>query len=594
MTIQIALLLVTVLVALVLFSLERVPADVTALGTLLFLILTGLLPAKEAFAGFGSDVVVMVLGLLILMRALVRTGVTDLAGRAILRWAGTDTDQLLLVMMITVVVLSAFMSNTAATAFLLPVVIGLAQRAKASRAKLLMPLAFASILASSITLVSTSTNIIVSGLMTRYGLPPMGMFELALVGLPIAVVGVGYMFTLGRRLVPDRIPVQQIDDFSVRLYLTEILVLPHSPLIGETLLESGLGRDLDLTLVRIDRGEERLHAPQATTRLHQGDILLVEGRREDVLRVKEEAGIDIRADIELPDPNLHTEDEGLIEAILLPGSPLIGRTLKGLRFREQYGLQVLGINRRGETLRRKMSQIRLRMGDLLLVQGDRARIATLEGRDTFRMLSSIELEHPNRQRASLAIVIFIGVLAAATFNVVSLPVATLLGAVLVFATRCITSEEAYHQVEWRVLILIACMLGLGAAMETTGTAQFLSGGIVRLVGGAQPIWLLTAFFLLTVLLTQPMSNQAAAVVVLPIAIQAARQLGLNPRSFAMMIALAASCSFLTPLEPACLLVYGPGRYRFADFLKVGSLLTLLVYLVAIAMVPLLWPVGTLP
>jgi K+/H+ antiporter YhaU regulatory subunit KhtT len=331
----------------VLFSLERVSAEVTALGILLFLILTGLLPTKEAFAGFGNDVAVMVLRLLILMGALVRTGVTDFAGRAILRWAGTDTNQLLLVMMIAVVVLSAFMSNTAATAFLLPVVIGLAQRAKVSRAKLLMPLAFAAILSSSITLVSTSTNIIVSGLMARYGLPPMGMFELAVVGLPIAIVGVGYMFTLGRHLVPDRISVQQIEDFSVDLYLAEILVLRDSPLVGQTLSESGLGRDLDLTVVRIDRGEESLHAPQATTRLHQGDVLLVEGGREGVLHVKEEVGIDIRADIELSDPKLHTEDVGLIEAILLPGSPLIGRTLKGLRFREQYGLQVLGINRRG-------------------------------------------------------------------------------------------------------------------------------------------------------------------------------------------------------------------------------------------------------
>jgi di/tricarboxylate transporter len=590
---QIALLLVTLVVAVVLFSWERLPADVCALGILLFLVLTGLLPAKVAFAGFGSEAVVMVMGLLILMGALERTGATDFVGRAILRWAGTDPNQLLLVMMVAAMVLSAFMSNTAATAFLLPVVSGLATRARVSRAKLLLPLAFASILSSSITLVSTSTNIIVSGLMASHGLLPMGMFELAPVGLPIAAIGLGYMYVLGRGLVPDRIPEQQIEDFNVDLYLTEIIVLPDSPLVGKTLSESGLGRDLDLKAVRLDRGEESLHVLQATTRLHKGDVLLVEGGREDVLRIQEEVGIDVRANIELSDPSLHSEDVGLIEAIVLPGSPLIGRTLKELRFREQFGLQVLGTNHRGETLSRKLGEIRLRMGDLLLLQGDRTQIATLEKRDTFRVLNSIEFERPDKRRALLAIAIFVGVLAAATLDIVSLPVATLLGAMLVFASRCITSEEAYHRVEWRALILIASMLGLGAAMEASGTAEFLSRGILSIVGDAHPVWLLTTFFLLTLLLTQPMSNQAAAVVVLPIAMQAADQLGLNPRSFAMMVALAASCSFLTPLEPACLLVYGPGHYRFLDFLKVGSLLTLLVYLISITLVPLLWPVGPL-
>jgi len=591
---QILLMLGTVLAAVVLFSWDRIPTDVTALGILLFLILAGLLPPEKAFAGFGSDVVVMILGLLIIMAALGRTGVTDFAGRAILRWTDSGPEQLLLVIMIAAVALGAFMSNTAATAFFLPIVIGLARRARISAAKLLMPLAFASIFASSITLVSTSTNIIVSGLMTEYDMPPMGMFELTPVGLPIAIVGVLYMFALGKHLIPDRIPPEQIEDLSVRLYLTEILILPDSSLIGKTLHESGMGRDLDLTVVRIVRDKARYLVPQANTRLEEGDVLLVEGARENILHVKEVAGIDIKADVELSDPDLQTEDIGLTEVILLPGSPLIGRTLKGLRFREQYGLQVLAINRYGETLTRKMSRIRLRMGDVLVVQGDRARIAALERHDTFRILGSIDEKRLNRERAPRAIAIFGGVLAAATLNWVSMPVAMLLGALLVFVTRCITPEEAYGQVNWKALILIASMLGLGAAMEATGTAQFLATQIAERVGHSQPIWVLSAFFALTLLLTQPMSNQAAAVVVLPVAIQTATQLGLNPRSFAMMVALAASCSFLTPLEPSCLLVYGPGRYRFADFVKVGLVPTVLTYIISIIIVPLLWPVRALP
>jgi di/tricarboxylate transporter len=591
---QILLMLGAVLAAGVLFSRDRIPTDVTALGLLLFLILTGLLPSEKAFAGFGSDVVVMMLGLLVIMAALARTGVTDLAGRAILRWTDGGVNQFLLVVMIAAVALGAFMSNTAATAFFLPIVIGLARRAKISAAKLLMPLAFASILASSITLISTSTNIIVSGLMIEYGMPPMGMFELTPVGLPIAIVGVAYMFLLGRHLVPDRIPAEQVEDLSARLYLTEILILPDSSLIGKTLSESGMGRDLDLTVLWIVRGKARYLVPRATTRLEEDDVLLVEGGRQNILHVKEVAGIGIKADVELSDPHLQTEDISLTEGILLPGSPLIGRTLKGLRFREQYGLQVLAINRHGERLARKMSRIRLRMGDVLVVQGDRARIAALERYGTFRILGSIEEMGLNRERAPRAIAIFGGVLAVAAFNVVSLPVAMLLGALLVFATRCITPEEAYSQINWKVLILIASMLGLGAAMEATGTAEFLAGQVVRLMGHSQPVGLLTAFFVMTVLLTQPMSNQSAAVVILPIAIQTATQLGLNPRSFAMMIAVGASCSYLTPLEPSCLLVYGPGRYRFADFIKVGAIPTVLIYIISIILVPMFWPVQALP
>jgi di/tricarboxylate transporter len=591
---QILLLLSTILGGLVLFSLEVIPTDVTALGILLFLILTGLLPAEKAFAGFGSNAVIMILGILIMVEALIRTGVTDAAGRAILRRTDNSANMILLIVMIAASAMASFISNTAATAFFLPIVIGLARRAKLSPAKFLMPLAFASVLAGSVTLISTSTNIIVSSLLTKYDMPPMGMFELTLVGVPIAVVGIIYMLVFGHRLVPDRIPAEGAERFSVHLYLTEILILPGSSLTGKTLEEAALGRDLDLQVLQVLRDETSDFTPQADTRLEEGDILLVEGEREKILQVKEMVGIDIRVDVELPDPRLEPQDIGLTEVILPPGSPLTWQTLKGLRFREKYELQVLAINRHGQRLNHKMSHIRLRAGDLLVVQGDRTQIASLENRGVFRILSSIEEKHPKRERAPIAITIFVGALAAATFGLVSLPVAALLGALLVFVTRCITSEEAYSRINWRVLILIASMLGLGEAMEATGTAQFLAELVTQFAGHASPLLLLTGFFFLTVLLTQPMGDQAATVVILPVAIRTALQLGLNPRPFAMMTALTAGCSLLTPLEPACLLVYGPGHYRFLDYLKAGTLLAVLTYVIAIVMVPLLWPIGAVP
>jgi di/tricarboxylate transporter len=590
MTEQIVLLLSIIGVSLALFSLERLPADIIALGILLTLVLTGLLPASEAFAGFGSDVVMMILGLFILTAALVRTGVVDMAGRAILHRTGDNPQRLLGVIMIASATLSALMSNTATTAFFVPITIGLARKARVSVSKLLMPLAFSAILASSVTLVSSSTNIVISGLMSRYGMRPMGMFELTLVGIPVAVVGLIYMFLVGRRLIPDRGGLDEsAEEYGIRPYLTEVLILPHSPLAGKTLAESGLGRDLDLTVLRVVRARRHYLAPQANLRLEEGDVLLVQGQRDEVLRIKDAVGVDIKADVKLSVPDLQTEDVRLVEAILLRRSPLIGRTLKQVGFRERYGLQVLGVNRRGKTVLRKISQISFRTGDQLLIQGHRTNIAVLDENNTFRVIGTVDYKRPNLQRAPAAIAIFAGALVVTAVDMLSLPVAVLLGALVAFLTGCISPDEAYREVEWKALIVIGCMLAVGSAMEHTGTARFLAAEIVGFIGHAHPAWLLTAFFVLTLLLTQPMSNQAAAVVVVPVAIQAAFQLDLNPRTFAIMIAVAASCSYLTPLEPSCLMVYGPGRYRFVDFLKVGSLLTVLIYILAILLVPLAWP-----
>jgi di/tricarboxylate transporter len=590
MTEQIVLLLSIIGVSLALFSLERLPADIVALGILLTIVLTGLLPASEAFAGFGSDAVMMILGLFILTAALVRTGVVDMAGRAILHRTGDNPHRLLAVIMIASATLSALMSNTATTAFFVPITIGLARKARISVSKLLMPLAFSAILASSVTLVSSSTNIVISGLMSRYDMRPMGMFELTLVGIPVAVVGLIYMFLVGRRLIPDRGGLDEsAEEYGIRPYLTEVLILPHSPLAGKTLAESGLGRDLDLTVLRVVRAKRHYLAPQANLRLEEGDVLLVQGQRDEILRIKDAVGIDIKADVKLSVPDLQTEDMRLVEAILLRRSPLIGRTLKQVGFRERYGLQVLGVNRRGKAILRKISQISFRTGDQLLIQGHRTNIAVLDENNTFRVIGTVDYKRPNLQRAPAAIAIFAGALVVAAVDMLSLPVAVLLGALVAFLTGCITPDEAYREVEWKALIVIGCMLAVGSAMEHTGTARFLAAEIVGFIGHAHPAWLLTAFFALTLLLTQPMSNQAAAVVVVPVAIQTAFQLDLNPRTFAIMIAVAASCSYLTPLEPSCLMVYGPGRYRFVDFLKVGSLLTVLIYVLAIVLVPLAWP-----
>lgn len=591
---DIALTLTVVALALVLFWWERYPADVVGLAILLALVFAGLLPVDQAFVGFGSDSVIMILALLILTAAMERTGVVDMTARFVLRHAGDEPTRLLWVIMITSAVLSAFISNTAAAAFFLPVVLGVARKTGAAASQLLMPLAFSVILASSLTLISTSTNVVVSGIMTRYEMPPLTMFELTPVGLPIALVGVLYMIYIGRRLIPAREgSSDKMEAFGVRPYLSEVLIQDNSWLADKTLAEVSFGQSTGLTVLQILRGRTRM-LPGPETRLKAGDVLLVEGTQKDIITVKDTAGIEIRGDSPLSDATLSGNESMLVEASVGIGSPLIGNTLMRYQFRTRHGLQVIGLNRRGVNVNRRIANVRIRLGDVLLLQGPPDLVVRLQSDPGFHVLGAVgtmsELR-PRRRHAWVAVGIFGMVVLLGTFEVLPLAIALLLGVLLVFVTGCITPEEAYASVYWKVLILVACLLGLGVAMESTGTADYLAGLIAGLMGGAHPLWVLGAFFILTVVLTQPMSNQAAAVVVLPVAIQTAQQLDLNPRTFAVMIAVAASCSFLTPLEPACLMVYGPGRYRFGDFLRVGSLLTLLILLIAMLLVPVIWPLN---
>lgn len=591
MTPDIAICLSILAGAVLLFAWDRVPADVIALGVMLAVIGTGLLPPDKAFAGFSSDTVMMILGLLVMLAALIQTGVVEITGRYIFDLAGRNPAIFLPVIMVSVAAVSAFMSNTAATAFFVPLVIAYAAKIGASPSRFLLPLAFASILASSVTLISTSTNLVVSDLLTRYQQPPMGMFELAPVGIPIAIIGILYMWVIGVRLIPQREDQKAESKIGERKYQADVIVAEKGPLIGKSLKQARIIGDSALNVVKLIRGKETLRGAKtlAELKLNAGDELVIEGLRAELLKIKSIKGLNFKADVHLADPDEEKDETTIVEGVLLPRSPLIGRSLRGLEFKERYGLQVLAIHRAGR-VPRTISSARLRMGDVLLLQGRPDDVKALERGNLFNIFGGVAEARLNRSRAPLAAAIFALAIAAATFKLIALPVAVLGGAFLMLLTRCLSPEEAYRQVEWKALILIGALLSLGAAMEASGAGKYLAQQLIGVLGTDNHYALLTCFFVLTVALTQPMSNQAAALVVLPIAMQTGLQLQGDPRAFGMMVAVAASCSYLTPLEPACLLVYGPGKYRFSDFFKVGAPLTVLVYAIAILLVPRVWPV----
>jgi len=591
MTPDIAICLTILGVAILLFAWDRVPADVIALGVMLTVVATGLLPADKAFAGFSSDTVMMILGLLIMSAGLIQTGVVEITGRYVFDLAGRNPAIFLPVIMVSVATVSAFMSNTAATAFFVPLVIGYAAKIGASPSRFLLPLAFASILTSSVTLISTSTNLVVSEILTRYQQAPMGMFEMAPVGIPIAVVGLLYVWSIGVRLIPQREDQKAEEKIGERKYQADVVVVEDGPLVGKSLSDAKITADAGFTVVKLIRGKETVRGEKKLTDvdLQAGDELILEGLRAHLLKIKDIEGLDFKADVHLVDPEkVEQEDKTIVEGVLLPRSPLIGQSLRSLDFKERYGLQVLALHRAGR-VPSTISAARLRMGDVLLLQGTNADVKALEQGNLFNIFGGVEAARLNRSRAPLAAAIFVAAIAAVTFKLASLPVAVLGGAFVMLLTRCLSPEEAYRQVEWKALILIGALLSLGAAMETSGAGRFLAQQLIGVIGADGPYRLLTCFFILTVALTQPMSNQAAALVVLPIAMQTAIELGADPRPFGMMVAVAASCSYLTPLEPSCLMVYGPGKYRFSDFLKVGMPLTVLIYILAIALVPWVWP-----
>ncbi len=591
----IAITLLLLVVAIILFATEKLPVDVVGILLVIALVLTQVLTMQEAVAGFGNDIIITIAGLFILVGGLIKTGLVDLIGRRLHRIAGDNEFVLTALIMATAALSASVLKNTTTTAMFLPVVIGLAAKAKIAPSKLLMPLAFGAILGGSCTLIGTSTNLAVSGTIQRYGYDALSMFELTPVGILMVAVGMFYMLLLGRRMLPTAGGGDSLtDEYSIREYISELVVLPDSRLVGKTLGDANISSELELNVLGIIRGNERRISPSPSERIQRRDLLIVEGTIPDILRVKEQAGLEIKPDFKLNDDILESGNIQLYEVLVMRDSSLVGQTLKTLRFRQRYGLTVLAINRHGETFINKLSDVMLKFGDVLLVQGSRSEIEPLVGEGEILLLEDVSATSMRIEKRKWAIAAFLLFLALSVSKItigveIPLAICVLAGVLLLLATKTVRYAEMYSLIDFRLLVLIACMMSFGVAMEKTGTDQFLAGYVEQYFGAYGSIWVLAGFFLLTVLMTQPMSNQAAALVVLPVAIKTAVALGLNPRTFIVAVTFAASFSFITPLEPACVLVYTPGRYRFIDFVKIGTILTILVFIVSMLLVPVFWP-----
>lgn len=571
-----------------LFARETLSVDIVTLLLLLALILTGILTPAEAFAGFSSDILIILASIFVISGALQETGMLEAVGSCLAKVSGKSPARLFAAVMLAPAALSAFMNNTTVTAMFLPPVAGLAKRARISPSQLLLPLAFASILGGTCTLIGTSTNVAVSGYIQTIGLEPLGIFEITPIGLVIVATGLAYMFLVGRHLLPRTAGEDLTEDYDLRNFLSEITVLPNSPLIGQETFDSDLAI-LGFRVLRLTRNDEVFETNVA---IAQGDTILVEGRAANLLKCREIEGIEIGGDRSLDE--VETADSRVVEAVITPRSELVGQTLPEIAFRERFGASALAVYRRGRSFHEAIGSIRLQTGDVLLLQGNAARIDSLRHQTHFSILQEIRRGPGSLRLGAIALGLFMLAVAAAAFGWTALPTAFLAAAVAMVLLRCITIEKAYTIIDWRLLILIGGMTAFGVAMQKTGAAAFLAQGVVGILAPLGIHAILAGFFILTILLTQPMSNAAAALVVLPVALESARLVGGEERTFAIAIMLAASISFITPFEPSCVLVYGPGKYRFADFVRVGGWLTAVLAVVVLLLIPVFWPLLRLP
>jgi di/tricarboxylate transporter len=587
MTLQIFLVLALLVTVVICFSLEKISVDIITLLLLCALVLLGLLPIREAFAGFSSDIVIVLAALFVLSGALIKTGVMENFGSAISRIAGTSRTRVLLVLMPATACIAAFLHNTTTTAVFLPAVLGLCKKSRLNPSQILIPFAFASMMGGTCTLLASSTTIAASGYMASAGLRPIGLFEFLPIGLAVVGTGILYMVAIGARFLPRRAAASLTDSYHVREYLSEVVVTGRSPLAGRTMRELRLSA-MGLTVLAIHRGDQTLY-PGPGVSLAAGDLLIVKASREALLAVKQTEGMEIVPDLRLGDQDLVGGTVKIAEAIIMPQSLLIGRTLRELDFRHRYGLTAIAVHRRGHAFPTKIGSLSLSVGDVLLLQGDAERFADLGNSLDVWVLEQSEHYSARRRQRLLVVGLFAVAVGAAGIGALPLAIAFLLAALAVILLKLISAEEAYKSIHWRLIILIAGMTSFGAAMKSSGAAAYLANLIVHWGAPLGVPYILLGFAVLTMLLSQPMSNAAAALVVLPVALSTAAALHVQPRTFGIVVTLAASISYITPFEPSCLLVYGPGKYRFRDFLIAGAPLSLLLLGVLMLLAPLLWP-----
>jgi di/tricarboxylate transporter len=593
---DIVLVCVIVVVAMVLFASEKYRVDFVALLIMATLMLIGIfrpgfLSVTEGIAGFSNKATVTIGAMFVLSAGLVKTGAISLLSQRLIRFGGTSETRLTVVLLGSAGIASAFINNTAAVAVFIPITIAVSRQLNVSPSRLLLPISFVSIAGGTATLIGTSTNILVSSMAADAGVGEFGMFELTKLGGIFFVVGLLYLLFVGRRLLPDRAETGNLTrKYDVSEFFTIVVVDQKSALVLRTAAEGRITERYDVTILEVIRRGERIWTGLRDLKFQVGDELLVRGPIHNILEMSSIEGLTIKSQLKHADPELVRDEVMLAEAIIAPSSPLVGSTLRDADFRHQHGVFALAIRSHGKTIRQQLGEVRLEMGDTLLIQGRRDFVEKLGEDPGFLMLQEVKTEPMRRRKAPIALGIVALAIGVAAFEVIPILVTAIIGCLAMILFGCLKLQEAYESIDWFVIFMLAGVIPLGTAMENTGTATFIADGILRVTAGMGDTGTVALFYLLATIFASIMSHNAAAILMVPIAVASAAEMGMNPLPLLMAITFAASSAMSTPFGyHTNLMVYGPGNYRFTDFIKVGLPLNLIFWILASLLIPLFWP-----
>ncbi|MBN4054544.1 SLC13 family permease [Nitrospira defluvii] len=591
MTFEISFVIAILLIAILLFITEKLPVDLVALMVMATLLVSRIISPEDGISGFSNTATVTIGAMFVISAGLFNTGALNVLGVKLERMGRRSFWLALITMMFMVGLISAFVNNTAAVVIFMPIVLSVAREAKVSPSKLLMPLSFASMFGGVCTLIGTSTNILVNSIAERHGLPSFGMFEFSLAGLAFFFVGMLYMVLIGVPMIPSsRADEDLTKQFEMNDYLTEIILLPKAVSIDKKIKDAPLVHDLDIDILEVFRGGKRLLLPTSDIILREYDVLRVRANVHKIQKIQEREGIAIKSGLQWRDKDLESTEAVLVEVVIAPHSQLEGKSLDAVKFRDRFGAAPLAIRRSGGIRHEKLGTTALRAGDALLIEARRDQLDNLKNHTELVFISEIKLPKFRKNKILPALAIVFGVVTSSALGLFPIVVSAIVGAILLILLGCLTLEEAYESIDWKVIFLLAGLLTLGIALEKSGAAVLISNIFVSGIGQWGPVTLLSAFYFVTTMLSNVMSNSASAALLAPIAIAAAESQGWNTRPFLMAVMFGASLSFMTPVGyHTNTLIYGPGQYKFSDFLRVGTPLNLLFWLLATWLIPMIWP-----
>lgn len=596
MTPDIAIVLGIIALMIVLFVKEIFPLDVTALLVLVIFLVMGNLTLEEAISGFSNQAVITIAVLFVLSHALQKSGILEYGVVRLNKLTERSKLLGLSVFLISVAIASAFVNNTAIVAVFIPLTIRMAQKYNLSPSKLLIPLSYIAIIGGTLTLVGTSTNLLVNSIYVDTTMAePLGMFEFSRYGIFILIIGLLYIIFAVPLILPSRtVTTSLTQSYHMGGYLTELKVSEESPMVGRTFIERAINRNYDITVLDIIREGKVISKNIRNTIIHPDDILFVRGSLENFLRMKEVEKVTMLTDEKLTQAELIHDNNTLVECVLTNQSDLAGKSLMEINFRRRFGSFILAIRREGAILRRKIAHVVLQSFDTLLVYGPRDKIKELSESGNFIVLGEIEATLQKHRFWWVSLVVIISAVTLAALGVVPILTGALVGLILLMVLRVISTNETYQAINWQVIILIAALIPVGIVIQKSGTADWLATAMnhaIKLFEPAiRPIIMVSLIYLVTMILTEMVSNAATAIIMTPIAISVAMQLGLDPKPFIFSVCFAASASFITPIGyQTNLMVYGPGGYKFSDYIKVGLPLAITFWIMATFLIPVLWP-----